>query len=97
MKVTEKGNFRIGIVGHQSEAQQKAFFVRELGPETVVAVGNGANDAAMLGEAAIGIAVLGPEGLALDALLAADVIVPNILAALDLLQDPSRLVATLRK
>jgi P-type E1-E2 ATPase len=88
---------RIRADGQRGEAEQKAAFVRDLGPQTVVAVGNGANDAAMLGEAAIGIAVLGPEGLAGDALLAADVVAPDILAALDLLQDPSRLVATLRK
>jgi P-type E1-E2 ATPase len=81
----------------QGEAEQKAAFVRDLGAQAVVAMGNGANDAAMLGEAAIGIAVLGPEGLALEALQAADVVAPEILAALDLLLDPSRLIATLRK
>jgi soluble P-type ATPase len=51
----------------------------------------------MLREAALGIAVLGPEGLALDALQSADMVVPDIHAALSLLQDPRRLVATLRK
>jgi P-type E1-E2 ATPase len=81
----------------QGEASQKAAFVRGLGAEHVVAIGNGANDAAMLQKAAIGIAVLGPEGLALEALLAADVVAPDILTALELLQDPARLVATLRR
>lgn len=81
----------------QGEADQKAAFVRGLGSENVVAMGNGSNDAEMLRQAALGIAVLGPEGLALDALLAADAVAPSILAALDLLQDPSRLIATLRK
>lgn len=79
------------------EAAQKAAFVRQLGAETVVAIGNGANDAAMLREAVLGIAVLGPEGLAIDALLAADLVAPSILTALDMLQDPDRLVATWRK
>jgi P-type E1-E2 ATPase len=79
------------------EAAQKAALVRELGGAQVIAIGNGANDAAMLHEAALGVAVLGPEGLARDALLAADLIVPDVLAALDLLRDPSRLVATLRR
>jgi len=63
----------------------------------VVAIGNGANDAAMLQEAALGIAVLGPEGLAAEALLAADVVVASIEDALDLLLRPHRLVATLRE
>jgi P-type E1-E2 ATPase len=79
------------------EAGQKAAFVRSLGAGSVVAIGNGSNDAAMLREANLGIAVLGPEGLALDTLTAADLVAPDILAALDLLADPDRLVATLRK
>jgi P-type E1-E2 ATPase len=88
---------RIGGPEVGGEAQQKAAYIRELDPEAVVAIGNGANDAAMLRDAALSIAVLGPEGLALDALLAADLVAPNILVALDMLQDPAQLVATLRK
>lgn len=81
----------------QGEADKKAAFVRSLGSETVVAMGNGSNDVAMLRQAALGIAILGPEGLAVDTLLAADAIAPDILAGLDLLRDPNRLVATLRR
>lgn len=88
---------RIAAQDPEGEAEQKASFVRKLGAGGVIAIGNGSNDAAMLREAAIGIAVLGPEGLALDALLAADLVAANILAALDLLEDPDCLVATLRK
>jgi P-type E1-E2 ATPase len=88
---------RIAAGDPQGEAEQKAAFVRSLGAEGVVAAGNGSNDVAMLREAAMGIAVLGPEGLALDTLLAADVVAPDICAALDLLHDPSRLVATMRR
>ena len=80
----------------QDEAVQKASFVRELGGEGVCAVGNGANDAGMLREAKLAIAVLGVEGLALETLNTADVVVPHVNAALDLLLDPLRLVATLR-
>jgi P-type E1-E2 ATPase len=81
----------------QDEAAQKAAFVRELGGETVCAVGNGANDALMLREAKLAIAVLGAEGLAVETLNAADVVVPHVNAALDLLLNPLRLVATLRR
>jgi P-type E1-E2 ATPase len=81
----------------EGEAAQKAAFVRSLGADTAVAIGNGANDAEMLQEAVVGIAVLGPEGLARDALLAADLLVSDIHAALDLLLDRDRLVATWRK
>ena len=88
---------RISADDSRGEVGQKAAFVRELGADGVVAIGNGSNDVGMLREAALGLAVMGPEGLAQDALLAADAVVPDIGAALDLLLDPSRLIATLRK
>jgi P-type E1-E2 ATPase len=79
------------------EAAQKAAFVRGLGAATVVAIGNGANDIAMLREAELGVAVLGFEGAAAAALLAADVVTGSVHEALDLLLRPTRLVATLRR
>ena len=79
------------------EGKQKAEYVRQLGAETVVAIGQGANDAEMLEAAAIGIAVLGDEGLAVASLLKADILAANIFDALNLLEYPTRLVATLRK
>ncbi len=75
---------------------EKAAIVREIGAEHVIAVGNGANDAAMFEAAALGIAVLGAEGLALETLLRADAITAGPLDALDLLLKPDRLRATLR-
>ena len=81
----------------QDEAAQKAAVVRALGAAGVCAVGNGANDAAMLGAAGLAIAVLGMEGLAAETLKAADVVVPHVNVALDLLLDPLKLVATLRR
>jgi soluble P-type ATPase len=68
-----------------------------LGAGRVVAVGQGANDAGMLKEAALGICVLSKEGVALESLLAADLLAPDILSALELLERPLRLVASLRK
>lgn len=81
----------------QNEAAQKASFVRELGSEGVCVIGNGANDAHMLREAKLAIAVLGAEGLAVETLTAADVVVPHVNTALDLLLNHLRLVATLRR
>ncbi len=78
------------------EAAQKAALVDELGAEQTVAMGNGANDIIMLQHAALGIAVLGSEGLAAACISAADIIAPNIEAALDLLLYPRRLIATWR-
>jgi P-type E1-E2 ATPase len=79
------------------EAEQKAAYVRQLGVDRVVAIGHGANDAAMLKAAALGICVLSQEGTAVETLLAADLFVPNITAALELLERPLRIVASLRK
>ena len=81
----------------KDEAAQKASLVRELGSEGVCAIGNGANDAQMLREAKLGIAVLGEEGLAVETLNAADVVVPHVNVALNLLLNPLRIVATLRQ
>lgn len=80
-----------------NEAAQKAAVVHRLGSPAVVAVGQGANDAAMLKEAALGICVLSPEGAAVGTLFSADLVVPSILAAFDLLEKPLRIVAGLRK
>jgi P-type E1-E2 ATPase len=79
------------------EALQKADYVRKLGAHGVVAIGQGANDAGMLKEAALGICVFSVEGVAVETLLAADLVVPDIFAALELLEKPLRIVATLRK
>jgi P-type E1-E2 ATPase len=79
------------------EREQKAEYVRLLDANKVVAIGNGANDVDMLYAAAIGIAVIGPEGVSGEALAAADVVVSDIHAAIGLLLNPKRLVATLRR
>ncbi len=79
------------------EAGQKAEYVRRLGAETVVAMGQGANDAAMLKEAALGICVMSQEGAAIESLLSSDLVMPDITAALELLDKPLRIVASLRK
>ena len=79
------------------EAAQKTAFVRQLGPEKVVAIGQGANDAGMIKEARLGICIISPEGSAVETLLAADMVVPDIMSALDLLEKPLRVVAGLRK
>jgi soluble P-type ATPase len=79
------------------EAEAKADFVRDLGPTHVIAIGQGANDAGMLRTAAIGMAVVSPEGTSVEALTAADLLVPDILSALAMLDNPLRLKASLRR
>ncbi len=78
------------------EPAQKAAYVKKLGAEKVVAIGQGANDADMLQAAALGICILSSEGTSTQALLASDILVANIFEALALLENPLRIVATLR-
>jgi P-type E1-E2 ATPase len=79
-----------------STGEDKALFVQQLGPEHVIAFGNGANDAAMLRLASVGVAVMAGEGLSLLALRAADVLAHGPLDAIDLMLHSKRLIATLR-
>lgn len=85
------------VLDEGNEAEQKLDLVRNLGADRSVAIGNGANDVLMLKESAIGICILGPEGASAAAFLAADVLVGDVRDALDLLLNPLRLVATLRR
>ena len=88
---------RLGIeLATISDGEEKARVVARLGPDATVAIGNGRNDVPMLQVAAVGIAVLGPEGAAAPALAAADLVCRSITDALDLLLDPTALVATMR-
>jgi soluble P-type ATPase len=80
-----------------SQGAEKLAYLERLGSQRQAAIGNGSNDAAMLAAAGLGIAVLGPEGVSVEALRAADVVCGSVLQALDLLLEPRALVATLRR
>ncbi len=79
------------------EAEKKSDYVNKLGAEKVIALGQGANDSLMLVSAQIGICILSIEGAARESLLGADLVMPDILSALDLLDKPLRLIASLRR
>ena len=81
----------------QQGAVEKGAYVLALGAESVAVIGNGADDVAMFNAAALRIAVLGQEGLSAALLKSADVLVRDVNDALDLLLNPLRLVATLRR
>lgn len=87
----------VRVIAGEWEAGEKLAVVQELGPDRVVAIGNGANDALVLSSCAVGICVVGAEGAARPALESADVVVTSVLDALGLLADRDRLVATLRR
>jgi P-type E1-E2 ATPase len=95
--IDEQLNLKATRIEPGNEAGKIAEFVRLLGAETVVAIGQGANDAEMLKAAALGICVMSQEGAAVDTLLSADIVVPDIFSGLDLLDRPLRIIASLRK
>jgi soluble P-type ATPase len=80
----------------EGQAEAKLAFIERLGPGECVAIGNGRNDRAMLAAAALGIAVVGHEGVAAEALHACDIAVRDAGDTLELLLEPRRLLATLR-
>ena len=79
------------------QAEAKLEYVAKLGKDSVVAIGNGANDALMIEQAALGISIIGPEGAAGIAVQKADVVISDIRSALELILHSKRLIATLRR
>ncbi|MBN2148788.1 MAG: HAD family hydrolase [Anaerolineales bacterium] len=96
-EIDQQLNLRAVRIQPGAEGEQKAAYVRSLGADSVVAIGQGANDAAMLKEAALGICVFSQEGVAVETLLSADLVVASIFDALELLDKPLRIVTSLRK
>jgi len=88
--------FKLEILPAKRQDEAKASYVRDLGLRTTAAIGNGANDARMLKEVVLGLAVVQAEGAAAAAIQNADAVFTHINDALDALLDPERLVATLR-
>jgi soluble P-type ATPase len=87
----------LGVEAHVTAgADDKVRALESYGANRCVAIGNGANDTEMLAAAALGIAVVGPEGASSAALAAGDVVCNSIVDALDLLIEPRLLIATLR-
>jgi soluble P-type ATPase len=82
-------------VSEEDSAGVKLKVMESLDPTRTVAIGNGNNDHLILKEAALGIAVLGDEGLSVSAIKNADIVMKNISDALDLFLKPKRLIATL--
>lgn len=88
---------RVEILTGDQHTAKKRDYIRKLGADKCIAVGNGNNDTRMLEEAAIGICICTDEGCAVEALKAADIMVQTPLDALDMILNINRLKATLRR
>ncbi len=87
---------QIHILTGPDQDVQKEDYVKKIGPEEVIALGNGNNDRLMLKTARVGVAVLEEEGCAVQAVRGAHIQVRSALSALSLLLHPLRMKATLR-
>lgn len=86
----------VHILEGEDHDVQKEEYIKKLGPERVIAFGNGNNDRRMLRTAKVGVAVILEEGCSGDAIKSADILMKSIIDGLDLLLHPKRLKATLR-
>ncbi|MCT4633837.1 MAG: HAD hydrolase family protein [Firmicutes bacterium] len=80
---------------HEADLKLKALF--EIGPENSISFGNGRNDVHMLKQSAIGIGIIGSEGMASSLVQSADILVKSIFDAVDLVNNKNSLIATLRR
>ncbi|MBN1416134.1 MAG: hypothetical protein JW973_13615 [Bacteroidales bacterium] len=85
------------IIPLSEQDVEKARYIEQLGGKHVVAIGNGQNDTLMLRESALGIMVIQQEGASGKLFNEADIVCTSILDALNLLLNPLRIKATLRK
>ncbi len=87
---------QVHVIEEFEQDRQKLDYIKSLGSDGVVCVGNGKNDLLMLEEAAIGIAVILREGAFAKTMAKADIVCTDILSALELLTHHKRIQATLR-
>ena len=90
-------HFQVIVLSGTDTTFAKRDFIKEIGRDHTAAVGNGANDAAMLEESLLGIAVVEEEGCSAKILGKADILIRNIDDAIKLFLNPRRLKATLRR
>ncbi len=95
-KELKGANCEVVKIPESRQDVSKLNFVKQLGSDTTLAVGNGRNDKLMLKEAVLGIGLLQDEGICTDALFNSDIVLTSILDVFACLKNTNRLVATLR-
>jgi len=82
-------------VAEGDSSQQKLNVLQRLGPHQTAVIGNGLDDVRIMEQAGLGMCVIGKEGSSAEAVAKADLVVTNVLDALDFLLKPLRQRATL--
>lgn len=94
-EILKKVRAEVAFLIEGEVSQGKLDLLRQVGASRTVAIGNGVDDAAMIGEAGLGICILGKEGTSAEAIKKADVVFTDMLDALDFLLKPLHHQATL--
>ncbi len=87
----------IVLLSGDNTSREKGKYIQAIGPNRTVAIGNGYNDHLMVKEAALGFCIIGKEGASTETIKNADVVLQDVLDALDFLLKPLRHRATLRQ
>ena len=95
-KALEDIDCKLAVIPLDHQDVAKLEYVKNLGCEQIVSMGNGVNDRLMLKASALGVAVIQGEGAVFETIASADIVCTDILSALSLLTNPLRLIATLR-
>lgn len=96
-KTFEDTEIMIEIIKGENEAKLKAEILEKIGKDNTISFGNGRNDVYMLMESAVGIGVIGKEGMASSLLQSADILVNSIFEGISLIENKKSLIATLRR
>ncbi len=95
-KIFENSAVKVNIISRETGTKDKESLVETLGAKETIAVGNGFNDRLMLKTAALGFCIAGPEGASTKTLLSSDVVLGKIEDFFVMMEEPKRLIATLR-
>ncbi len=95
-KELEDINCEVIKIPESEQDISKLDFVRKIGADTTLAIGNGRNDKLMLKEAILGVGILQDEGICTETLMNSDIVIKSILDVFAYLRNPNRLIATLR-
>jgi soluble P-type ATPase len=76
-------------------SQRKLDLLHQMGATKTVVIGNGLDDAPMMEEAGLSMCVISKEGASAETVKKADIVVSNVIDALDFLLKPLRQKATL--
>jgi len=91
-----KTGIKIQKISSPGEVEEKEDFIKKLGEEQTIAIGNGENDRLMLKRAILGICVVDKEGASSKAVKNSDIVVYGRETVFELIDNPQRIIASLR-